>query len=39
MELDLKLDNFPAGRKSLGLRRMRINFGEEKNPLKPHAVP
>jgi hypothetical protein len=39
MELDLKTDDLRAGRRILGLRRMRINFGEELNPSKPHANP
>jgi hypothetical protein len=29
----------PAGCESLGLRRMRMNFSEERNPPKPHDVP
>jgi hypothetical protein len=31
-------NSLPAGCESLGLRRTRMNFGEEGNPPMPHAV-
>jgi hypothetical protein len=37
--LDLRNNNFRARRGILGLRWKRADFGEEKNPPKPHANP
>jgi hypothetical protein len=37
--VELELDNLPAGCESLGIRRTRVNYGEQKNPPKPHVIP
>jgi hypothetical protein len=37
--LDLEVNDFQAEQRILGLGRKQANFGESKNPLKPHANP